>query len=335
MPSDPNLSLLFFLRLKNSKVWANPLSLQLAFGLTSELLDGIKSSLAPCVPNVSPDPFFPHLTISMAHRETAKLPVTHRFIDEVGDTTFFGKGGVTILGQEGVSMAFGMGIVRLDRPLAEVRAEIAALQKQVESDPLLNPIPSVAKRIANGGFFFHACKDSPDVRTVFLHYLRELPCEIEVVMARKIPSIFVQKHHGKNDEFYADVLSHLIKSRLNEPQRLVINVAQRGSSTRAKVLHGALEKAVGRATRLWHQDDLKSDIVFNVQSPLAEPILSVADYLGWAVQRVFEMGDLRFYNYLRQKIQLVVDLYDSEGPSYYDSQHKTLTAGNKLGPPTT
>jgi len=47
------------------------------------------------------------------------------------------------------------------------------------------------------------------------------------------------------------------------------------------------------------------------------------------------MGDLRFYKYLRQKIQLVVDLYDSEGPSYYDSQHKPLTAGNKLGPPTT
>lgn len=271
----------------------------------------------------------------MADREPAKLPVTHRFIDEVGDTTFFGKGGVTILGQEGVSTAFGMGIVRINRPLAEVRAEIAALQKQVESDPLLNPIPSVAKRMANGGFFFHACKDTPDVRTVFLHYLRELPCEIEVVMARKIPSIFVQKHHGKDDEFYADVLSHLIKSRLNEPQRLVLNVAQRGSSTRAKVLDEALGKAVGRAGRLWHQDELKGHVVFNVQTPLTEPLLSVADYLGWAVQRVFEMGDLRFYTYLREKIQLVVDLYATGDFSHYDPQDNPLTAGNKLGPPTT
>jgi hypothetical protein len=271
----------------------------------------------------------------MTHNKIIPLPVTHRFIDEVGDTTFFGKGGVTILGREGVSMVFGMGSVRIDRSLAEVRAEIAALQKQVESDPLLYPIPSVAKRISKGGFFFHACKDTPDVRSVFLHYLRELPCEIEVVMARKIPSIFVQKHHGKDDEFYADVLSHLIKSRLHEPQRLVLNVAQRGSSTRAKVLDEALNKALGSAGRLWQQQDLKSEVVFNVQTPLTEPLLSVADYLCWAVQRVFEMGDMRYYTYLREKIHLVVDLYDTAATNHYDAHQNPLTAGNKIGPPTT
>lgn len=271
----------------------------------------------------------------MAHQEPAKPTVTHRFIDEVGDTTFFGKGGITILGQEGVSLAFGMGIVRIDRPLAEVRAEITALQKQVESDPLLNPIPSVAKRIAKGGFFFHACKDTPDVRTVFLHYLRDLPCGIEVVMARKIPSIFVQKHHGKDDEFYADILSHLIKSRLHESQRMVLNVAERGSSTRAKVLEDALGKAVGGDGLAPQQDDRKGQVVFNVQTPLTEPLLSVADYLGWAVQRVFEMGDLRFYTYLREKIQLVVDLYSTGHLNHYDPHHNPLTARNKIDPQTT
>ena len=271
----------------------------------------------------------------MANPPTSLLPVTHRFIDEVGDTTFFGKGGVTILGQEGVSMAFGMGLVRIDRPLAEVRAEITALQKQVETDPLLYPLPSVAKRMAKGGFFFHACKDTPDVRTVFLHYLRDLPCEIEVVMARKLPSIFVQKHHGKDDEFYADVLSHLIKSRLREPQRLVLNVAQRGSSTRAKVLDEALTKAVGSAGRQWQQHELQSQVGFNVQTPLTEPLLSVADYLAWSVQRVFEMGDMRYYTYLREKIRLVVDLYDTTGTNHYDPTTHPLTAENKIGPPTT
>lgn len=61
-----------------------------------------------------------------------------------------------------------MAIVRIDRPLNEVRSEIIALQKQVEADPLLNTIPSVVKRAQRGGFFFHACKDMPDVRTIFL-----------------------------------------------------------------------------------------------------------------------------------------------------------------------
>lgn len=267
------------------------------------------------------------------------LAVTHRFVDEVGDTTFYGAGRQIIIGREGVSLTFGMGIVRIDRPLPEVRTEIDALQRQVEGDPLLNVIPSVAKRAQRDGFFFHASKDPPEVRSVFLHYLHSLPCEAEVVMARKIPSRFAAKHHGKDEEFYADVLSHLIKRRLKRPQRLVLNIAQRGSSTRAKVLDQALAKATGRASKRWGADDLKGEVVFNIQSPSREPLLNVADYLGWAVQRVFERGETRYYDYLRDKIRLVVDLYDEENyersRNYYDHRQNPLTTRNRIGPPST
>jgi hypothetical protein len=119
-------------------------------------------------------------------RTESEEQTTHRFLDETGDTTFYGKGRKLIIGQEGVSLCFGLGIVRIDRPLNEIRDEVRALQKQVESDPLLNIIPSVQKRIASGGFYFHACKDTPDVRTLILHYVRDLACEAEMVVARKI-----------------------------------------------------------------------------------------------------------------------------------------------------
>jgi len=33
----------------------------------------------------------------------------HRFLDEAGDTTFFGKGRVPMLGQDGVSLSFCAG----------------------------------------------------------------------------------------------------------------------------------------------------------------------------------------------------------------------------------
>lgn len=267
------------------------------------------------------------------------MPVEHRFLDEAGDTTFFGAGRQVILGREGVSLVFGIGIVRIDRPLAETRGEIAALHKQVENDPLLNPIPSVVRRVQRGGFFFHASKDAPEVRSVFLRYLRELPCQAEVVVARKIPSLFLQKHHGRDDEFYADVLSHLIKHRLKRPRRLVLNIAARGSSTRAKVLEEALRKATTRAGKRWPTGELQGEVVFNVQTPLREPLLCVADYLGWAVQRVFERGETRFYDYLREKIRLVVDLYDREkyegSGNYYDHHRNPLTAENKISPPST
>jgi hypothetical protein len=268
----------------------------------------------------------------------SQLVIAHRFIDEVGDTTFYGKGKQVILGTEGVSLVFGMSIVKFGRPLVEVRNEIAALQRQVQQDPLLNIIPSVSKRIQKGGFFFHACKDSDDVRSVFLHYLRDLDCEAEIIIARKIHSLFLNKHHGKDDEFYADVLSHLIKNRLKKPRRMVLNIAERGSSTRARVLEHALIKAVGRARSRWKSEELKGEVVFNVQTPLKEPLLAVPDYLGWAVQRVFEKGQTRFYDYLQNKIRVTVDLYDFEkyegNKNFYD-QRNPLTAKNKIGPPST
>ena len=268
---------------------------------------------------------------------TVKSKTHHRFIDEVGDTTFYGSKRKLILGQEGVSNGFGIGLLKLNEPIDEVRRRVDQLQQEVEADGLLSTIPSVQKRIDSGGFFFHACKDTPDVRLVFLRYLRELKCEAEVVMARKIPAMFEARHHGHEDEFYADILSHLIKPRVKRPGTLVLNIAQRGSSTREKILNRALEIALERAAKKWGSD-LQARVVFNIQTPRTEPLLNVADYLCWSVQRVFEKGENRYYDYLQKQIRLVVDLYDSEkykGSQNYYGRNNPLTAENKIGPPNT
>jgi hypothetical protein len=69
---------------------------------------------------------------------------------------------------------------------------------------------------------------------------------------------------------------------------------------------------------------------------LQEPLLNVADYFCWALQNVFEKGEVRFYNFLKEKISLVVDLYDVEkyesSKNYYGPKNP-LTAENKISPP--
>lgn len=265
-----------------------------------------------------------------------EFPKYHRFIDETGDPVFFGRGDKPIVGTEGVSKSFGLGIVKINEPLDAVRENIRALEKEVETDELLNKIPSVVKRVEKGGFFFHACKDTPDVRTVFLHYLNKLDCGAEVVMARKLPQVFRSKHEGRHDSFYGDLLSHLIKRRLKRPGRLILHVAERGTSTRDHILQDALAIAQQRASKRWEQGELQGDVLFDIQTPRSEPILCVADYLGWAVQRVFEKGETRFYDYLLPKIRLVIDLYDFENyrdnRNYYDGKRRKLTSENKIGP---
>jgi hypothetical protein len=266
----------------------------------------------------------------------APLEKVHRFLDEAGDTTFFGKGRVPALGQPGVSLSFGLGMVRFTAPVPEMRAQVVQLCQAVEADDYLNRIPSVVKRVQAGGFYFHAKDDPPEVRERMFKWIRETDCSLEMVVGRKIPGLFARKHHGNESEFYADLLSHLLKNKLKLGQRLVVNVAERGKSTRNQVLELAMTKARERFSKRNDALEISSEIVFNVQTPRTEPLLSAPDYLAWAVQRVFERGDTRHYDFLRERISLVVDLYDAgkyEGSRNYYTPKRPLTAENKMGPP--
>lgn len=272
----------------------------------------------------------------MSTEASPPLEKIHRFLDEAGDTTFFGKGRVPLLGQDGVSLCFGLGMVRFAAPVVKVRAQVENLCRAVETDDYLNRIPSVVKRVQSGGFFFHAKDDPPEVRERLFKWIRETDCSLEMVVGRKIPGLFARKHNGKDSEFYADLLSHLLKSKLKLGQRLVINIAERGKTTRNHVFALAMAKAQERFAKKQDPSAISSEVVFNVQNPRTEPLLSVPDYLAWTVQRVFERGETRHYDFVRERISVVVDLYDAEnyagGRNYYTPK-RPLTAENKLGPP--
>lgn len=73
--------------------------------------------------------------------------------------------------------------------------------------------------------------------------------------------------------------------------------------------------------------------MFNVQSPTTEPLLNLADYFCWAVQRVFERGEVRYYDYVKDKVSTVHDLYDVanyEGYKNYYNPKRPLTKVNML-----
>jgi len=142
-------------------------------------------------------------------------PVTdHRFLDEAGDTTFYGEGRRDIIGTAGVSFAFIIGMLKVNVPRDELRREITALQLEIAADPYLNRIPSVAKKIAKGAFYFHAKDDPPEVRERFFRFIVNRDVAFEAVAAQKITELFQRKHHDREAEFYADILSHLINLRV-------------------------------------------------------------------------------------------------------------------------
>jgi len=254
----------------------------------------------------------------------------HRFVDETGDLTFYGDERKVIIGNKGVSKTFSIGMVYIKEDLDGVRDKINNLIKEIEGYEYVKNIPSVKKRIDNKGFYFHAKDDVPEVRSKFFDLLKEIDFSLEIYVARKRSDIFSRKHHNEENEFYADILSHLLKNKFDKYSRLVLNIAQRGSATSEVNLEIARDKAFDMSTL---EKGKKCKIVFNVQDFKREPLLSITDYASWAVQRVFEMGDVRHYEFIKEKISLVADIYDYnkyKGSKNYYTKDNPLTKENKI-----
>ena len=262
----------------------------------------------------------------------------HKFIDEAGDPNFYGKGGTVIVGQEGVSLCFCLGMVDFKNTnLDEVRILIEKKAQEISNFQYYQNIPSVKKRIAKyGKFIFHAKHDLPEIRKEFFDLIKGIKFSTQVMVGRKIPDLFIKKHNKSENEFYADLLGHLIKDKLK--QKLVLNIASRGKTTNDINLNLAIKKAKDRKS---NTEDCQ--IVFNVQPYDEEPLLSIVDYVLWAIQRVFEKGEIRFYEYIFEKFVTIIDLYDLENfnqtnssgkkqwKNYYNKLNK-LTIDNKIDP---
>ncbi len=241
-----------------------------------------------------------------------------------------------ILGKEGVSLCFLIGMLKLNEDLDSTRKKVIELQKSVAEDEYYREIPSVIKVKQKQGFYFHAKNDIPEIRKTFYDFIKTLDCSFEAVVGRKIPSIYEKKHNMQGSEFYADLLSHLLKNKLHSDTKLILNIAQRQNSTENKNLETALRNAIQRFNKKYPGKEIKKEVVFNVQNQISEPLLNIADYFCWSVQRVFERGEMRYYNYICDKISLILDLYDKENWSdsgNYYKNNKPLTIKNKLSPP--
>jgi hypothetical protein len=157
-------------------------------------------------------------------------------------------------------------------------------------------------------------------------FIRGLDIEVEIVVGRKIPSLYVAKHNGKPAEFYADLLSHLINNHLDKEGRAILYVAERGNTTSNQNLDTALEKAEKRYFRKIGATP-ETKVFFRRTNHTQEPLLNIIDYVLWAVQRVLQTGETRYYDFIKDKIVSVIDLYDNN--TVY-AANNPLTTDNML-----
>lgn len=226
------------------------------------------------------------------------------FVDESGDTTFYNRKGEWIVGKEnGSSKILLMGFIRTTEP-EFLRYKLNILRNEILKDAYLKEIPSMAKtKIA-----FHAKDDCPEVRYKVFSLLKELPFSSNIVVARKSEKVF-KKFNGKTEDLYDSLITNLFKNILQLSTNNYIYIATRGSRKRQKPLEEAIEKSLQYTeSKLKHKIDSTQRVL--PQTPSGEACLQIVDYCNWVIQRAFLQNDMRYYNFLKEKFGLIVDLYD-------------------------
>lgn len=232
--------------------------------------------------------------------------INNFFVDESGDTTFYDRYGNLALGKEGVSKTLILGFIMTDNP-KPIRNNLIKLRREIAADKYLKGIPSLKKTM----IAFHAKDDCPEVRERVFKVISNLDYTAEVIVARKIPTIFNRRHHRKENEFYDDLIAKLFENKLHLATHNEIFFSVRGSKTRQLPLQQAIEKAISRFEEKWNTE-IKSTFKINPHRPSGEPCLQVVDYINWAVQKAFEKGQDRFIKFVEDKISYLVDIYDQD-----------------------
>ncbi len=99
----------------------------------------------------------------MTDNAESELSVRYYFVDEAGDATLFNRHGKLIVGDEGCSNYFILGLLDIPEPKL-LEQELTELRKHLLADPYLKGVPSMQSEAKKTALAFHATDDVPEVR---------------------------------------------------------------------------------------------------------------------------------------------------------------------------
>ena len=261
-------------------------------------------------------------------------PPKHYFVDEAGDPVLFDSKGRILIGTEGCSRYFCVGLLDVPDP-AGLAAELEKLRAELLADPYFKAVPSMQPAARKTALYFHAKDDLPEVRREVFKLLQKHPVRFSAMVRDKRTVLdYVRtgnqrdpKYRYQADELYDHTVRRLFKERLHQLEGYCIRFAIRGNSHRTTAFREALDKARDRFAQergvtVAGQLDVKAAY------PTGEVALQAVDYFLWALQRVLEKREDRFLELLWPQCSLIVDVDDTREKEYgtYYTKQKPLRA---------
>lgn len=255
------------------------------------------------------------------------------FIDESGDSELFNKKKQMVVGKEGCSRFFIIGMMWVAEPSSLEKA-LDALRAEIVADTYFKKVPSVQAKTAK---MFHAKDDCPEVRMQVFKLLQKHPTQVFCFVRDKFSVVDWVRWKNQTDPsfryathtLYDSMISSVLADRLHSDAQYKIHFAKRGTSNRTEALSEAVANARAKFTKKWGIVGA-GPITIHPCFPwdVGSQSLQAADYVLWAVQRFFERGDDRHVDYVWPSIRLVCDFDDvrtAGSGTYYTHQFKQLT----------
>jgi hypothetical protein len=267
--------------------------------------------------------------------EANNLSNCYYFVDEAGDGTLFDRKGKVIVGSEGCSSFFMLGLLRVD-DVDSLSAEFRILRARLMADPYFKGVPSMQPEAKKTALAFHAKDDLPEVRKEVLSLLARLPY-LRFIAVIRDKSKLVSYVHQKNNtdpsyrfdpnELYDYLVRRLFRDQLHKHDCYHIFFSRRGSSDRTQALRLALDEAQKRFAEKHQIPVHNAEINVEPGFPKDHPALQAVDYFLWTVQRLFERGEDRFLSVLWPSFRLVIDMDDTRHARYgmYYDKKRPLT----------
>lgn len=254
----------------------------------------------------------------------------HYFVDEAGDLTLFSRHGEEIVGKPGCSEYFIIGLTHIADP-PTLRRKLIALRSRLCSDPYFSGVPSLHPSERKTALAFHAKDDLAEIRREVYSLLFQEDIKVYAMVRRKRHILgWVRRKNREGStwryvetQLYDATVRRLFKDRLHQDQASVV-FAQRGKRARNEALQAALERA---AENFAQTMGLPKNIRCRATStqPHVEPCLQAVDYYLWALQRLYERHEDRFFKTVSHQFVRVIDFDDKREKSYgvyYDERNK-------------
>jgi len=263
-------------------------------------------------------------------------PIEHRhyFVDEAGDPYILKKKRV-VVGTPGCSSFFMLGMLDV-RDVRALGANMDDLASRLKVDPYLKRIPSMQPDAKKTAIQFHAKDDVAEVRYEVFRLLMAHDVRFyAAIRDKKIVAAHIRQMIERDpdyryppDELYNTLVRRLFRGRLHQDRQYTICFARRVGTDITQALEGALLLArqdFQELSGFSGNGEIQVSAAWSAQSRA----LQATDYFLWALQRLFERNESRYWEYIWPKVRCVMDLDDtsrrSKGELYTPSNPLTGT----------